>query len=304
MFKTIFYLAETNILKGEMLNKKRILSIDVSSGTYEEFVNLIIALGGQKKSSYVCIANAHMLVEAHWSKYFQRVVNGAEIVTPDGMPVSKCFKFLYRARQERVDGMSLLPRLIEKAAEKDLSVYFYGGSPELLAEATIFLSEHYPSLKIAGTYSPPFRYLTHAEKSATVDKINRSGANIVFVSLGCPKQEQWLAEMKGSIRSVMIGIGGALPVFIGLQKRAPVWMQKNSLEWLYRLFLEPRRLFKRYMVTNFVFLWLLFIEKLKFNNRDYRVAIERVNDVNNAEREYKQEPEYKQEREYKQVSVY
>jgi len=287
-----------------MLNKKRILSIDVSGGAYEEFVSLILTLGRRKKSSYVCIANAHMLVEAHWSKYFQRVVNGADIVTPDGMPVSKCFKFLYRTRQDRVDGMSLLPRLIKEASETDLSVYFYGGSPELLKQATIFLVENYPSLKIAGTHSPPFRYLTHAEKTAVADKINRSGANIVFVSLGCPRQEKWMAEMKDSVRSVMIGIGGALPVFIGLQKRAPVWMQKNSLEWLYRLLLEPRRLFKRYLVTNFVFLWLLFIEKLKFRSSDYRRTLENINNANNAEREHKQVNEYKQEREYKHVSVY
>jgi N-acetylglucosaminyldiphosphoundecaprenol N-acetyl-beta-D-mannosaminyltransferase len=111
---------------------------------------------------------------------------------------------------------------------------------------------------------------------------------MVFVSLGCPRQEQWMAEMKGSINSVMIGVGGALPVFIGVQKRAPLWMQKSSLEWLYRLLLEPRRLFKRYLVTNFVFLWLLLIEKLKFNSSDYRHTIQKIDEPDHDELEFKQ----------------
>ncbi|MBB3054375.1 WecB/TagA/CpsF family glycosyltransferase [Mucilaginibacter gotjawali] len=269
-----------------MLNKKRILSIDVSWGKYEEFVSLILGLGRERKSSYVCIANAHMLVEAHRSKSFQRVINDAEIITPDGMPLAKSFKLLYGIEQVRVDGMGLLPLLIERSIKENHSVYFYGGSPELIEHAKFFLKENYPSLNIAGIYSPPFRYLTVAEKSAVVENINQSGANIVFVALGCPKQEWWMAEMKGRIQSVMIGIGGALPVFVGLQKRAPIWMQRNSLEWLFRLLLEPRRLFKRYLITNVVFLWLLFYEKIKFNSVEYRSAIEKMNDTNNKQ-EYK-----------------
>ncbi len=270
-----------------MLNRKRILSIDVSWGAYEEFVTFILALGREKRSSYVCIANAHMLVEAHRSKSFQRIINDAEITTPDGMPLAKSFKFLYGIEQHRVDGMGLLPLLIERSIKENLSVYFYGGAPELIGHAKVFLKENYPLLNIAGIYSPPFRYLTEAEKSAIVDNINQSGANIVFVALGCPKQEWWMAEMKGRIHSVMIGIGGALPVFVGLQKRAPMWMQRNSLEWLYRLLLEPRRLFKRYLVTNIAFLRLLFYEKIKFNSVEYRSAIEKMNDTGRDKQKYK-----------------
>ncbi|WP_367119206.1 WecB/TagA/CpsF family glycosyltransferase [uncultured Mucilaginibacter sp.] len=207
------------------------------------------------------------------------MINEAEIITPDGVPISKCFKLLYRINQDRVDGMSMLPMLIKKAVEENLSVYFYGGSPELIIQAKSFLNTNYPLLNIAGIYSPPFRYLTEAEKSAVAININSSGANIVFVALGCPKQEQWMAEMKDKVQSVMIGIGGALPVFIGLQKRAPKWMQKGSLEWLYRLILEPKRLFKRYMITNSVFLWLLVLEKMKFISPQYRAALEDMNKI-------------------------
>ncbi len=259
-----------------MLTKGTILSINVSKGKRAEFVNSILELGRQKKSSYVCVANVHMLVEAYWSKPFQQVVNEADIVTPDGMPLAKSFKILYGAEQDRVDGMSLLPLLLERAIEENLSVYFYGSSSAIIETTRTFIKKDYPALNVVGMYSPPFRYLTEAEESAVIDSIANSGANIVFVALGCPKQEQWMAEMKGRIPSVMVGIGGALPVLIGIQKRAPQWMQKGSLEWLFRLLQEPRRLFKRYTVTNTTFLYLLAKEKLKSKRPGYVIAAENV----------------------------
>jgi N-acetylglucosaminyldiphosphoundecaprenol N-acetyl-beta-D-mannosaminyltransferase len=255
-----------------MLAKERILAIDVSQGKHAEFVKSILDLGRRKKSSYVCVANVHMLVEAHWSKSFQQVVNEADIVTPDGMPLAKSFKTLYGIEQERVDGMSLLPLLLSKAVEENLAVYFYGSSTQIIEHTKAFINKDYPSLNVVGMYSPPFRYLTEAEENAVIDRIANSGSNIVFVALGCPKQEQWMAEMKGRIPAVMVGIGGALPVLIGLQKRAPQWMQKNSLEWFYRFMQEPRRLFKRYLITNTTFLYLLFKEKGKARKLDYGLA--------------------------------
>jgi N-acetylglucosaminyldiphosphoundecaprenol N-acetyl-beta-D-mannosaminyltransferase len=131
-----------------------------------------------------------------------------------------------------------------------------------------FCENHYPVLKLVGLYSPPFRALTKEEE--VILNINASGAGFVFVALGCPKQEKWMAAMKGRINACMVGIGGALPVMIGMQKRAPVWMQKASLEWLYRLIQEPQRLFKRYAVTNTMFIVLLFTQwlKLKFSKKE------------------------------------
>ncbi|WP_295675810.1 WecB/TagA/CpsF family glycosyltransferase [uncultured Mucilaginibacter sp.] len=261
-----------------MLKKERILSIDISRGKRDEFVQSISDLGRKKKSSYVCVANAHMLVEAHWSKDFQRVVNEADIVTPDGMPLAKSFKILHGIEQERVDGMSLLPSLLECSIAEKLAVYFYGGSSGLIEHTRSFVEKEFPLLNVVGMYSPPFRYLTEAEETIVIDKIATSGANIVFVALGCPKQEQWMAEMKDKIPAVLIGIGGALPVLIGLQKRAPVWMQKSSLEWLYRLVREPRRLFKRYMVTNTAFLYLLFKEKIITRRVEHGIARQKISD--------------------------
>jgi len=216
-----------------------------------------------KISSYVCVANVHMLLEAYDSIEFRKVVNSAYLVTPDGMPIAKSFKILYQKEQERVDGMSLLPTLLSECEEKKLSVYFYGGTQTMLDQTGSYISQNYPLLKISGLYSPPFRDLSVSEMDDIASQITNSGANIVFVVLGCPKQEKWMHAMQDKILSIMIGIGGALPVLIGMQKRAPEWMQKNSLEWLYRLKQEPRRLFKRYFRTNNLFLFLLAKEQLK-----------------------------------------
>ncbi|MGV3704160.1 MAG: WecB/TagA/CpsF family glycosyltransferase [Arcticibacter sp.] len=251
-----------------MLPKKTILSINVSQGKYPEFVDNIVELAQGRVSSYVCVANVHMLVEAHQSKAFQKIVNDADIVTPDGMPLAKCFQLLHQQPQDRVDGMSLLPALLEEASKSGLSVYFYGGSQKMINETTKYLGNTYPSLNIAGAYSPPFRALTEDEKDNIAARITASEANLVFVVLGCPKQEKWMNEMKGKIPAVMIGIGGALPVLIGMQRRAPEWMQKNSLEWLYRLMQEPKRLFKRYFSTNSTFLYLLAKEKITVHKKE------------------------------------
>jgi N-acetylglucosaminyldiphosphoundecaprenol N-acetyl-beta-D-mannosaminyltransferase len=153
--------------------------------------------------------------------------------------------------------MDLLPDLLKEAEHKAIPVYFYGGTEAMLTSIRENMPERYPNLKIAGMFSPPFRELSPAEVELTAQFINNSGAKIVFVILGCPKQELWMGMMKNRIKGTMIGVGGALPVLLGIQKRAPLWMQRNGLEWLYRLYQEPRRLFKRYAVTNSIFLFLL-----------------------------------------------
>jgi N-acetylglucosaminyldiphosphoundecaprenol N-acetyl-beta-D-mannosaminyltransferase len=252
------------------LSKKRIITIDVSTGTYDSFVNAITHLGSIRQSSYVCVANVHMVIEAYQSASFQNIVNSSDIVTPDGMPLAKAFQTLYNIDQERVDGMSLLPRLLEECIKSNLSVYFYGGSQDLLNQTRSYLKEEFSKLNIAGMYSPPFRNLSESENQKIINEINASKANLVFVVLGCPKQEKWMASMRGKISAVMVGVGGALPVMIGLQKRAPKWMRENSLEWFYRLAQEPSRLFKRYFITNSIFVVLFLREQLVIKNNSLR----------------------------------
>lgn len=243
--------------------QKKLIHFPLSIGYYDSFLDLIITLASEKVSSYICIANVHMFIEAHNDKNFIQIIKKANIVTPDGMPLTWGLYLLNGIKQERVSGMDLLPDLLNVVIKNNLSVYFYGGSSALLDRTDIFLKDKFPLLNVAGFYSPPFRELTPEHNKQIIDEINFSNANIVFVILGCPKQEKWMGAMKGKINACMIGIGGALPVMVGLQKRAPKWMQKLGMEWFFRLCQEPRRLFRRYLITNTFFFYLLFKEFIK-----------------------------------------
>lgn len=247
----------------ETIGRRRVLSLQVSTGKYPDFVQHIMALAKKKQSSYVCVSNVHMCIEAVDDPAFAQRVNEADLVTPDGMPLINAIRLLYREHYDRVPGMDLMPSLLAEIEKQAMGVYFYGGSPEMLLKTEAYLKKTYPGITDFHFYSPPFRALDETEKSAIVTQIRASGAQIIFVVLGCPKQERWMAEHKGKIDACMLGIGGALPVMIGMQKRAPMWMQKASLEWFYRFMREPRRLFKRYFYTNNKFLFLLFKEWLK-----------------------------------------
>lgn len=239
------------------MQRKKIINTNLNSGPYRQFLKMIISLAKEQRSSYVCVANVHMIIKAWQSPDFATVVNNANMITPDGMPLTKSLKILYGLEQERVAGMDLMPDLITESEMEGLSIFFYGSSDEVLDRISRKINTEHPELIIAGTYSPPFRILSEEEERIVTEGINNSGANIVMVALGCPNQELWMARHKGKINAVMIGLGGAFPVYAGIQPRAPKWMQFYSLEWLYRLRQEPRRLFKRYLVTNTLFLVLL-----------------------------------------------
>lgn len=245
------------------MSNQKLITINLSLGNFKDFVKNIADLGRRRQSSYVCVANVHMCVETYQDRTFADVVNCADIVTPDGVPLIKGLKLLFDINQERVAGPDLMPALLREAESQGLKVYLYGSTNEVLNKLREFCQENYPKLSIAGMHSPPFRVLTEAEKQAEIQAINDAQANIVLVALGCPKQERWMANMKGRIHAVMVGVGGAFPMLVGVQKRAPLWMQKNSLEWFYRLAQEPRRLFKRYFITNSLFIVLIIREKVK-----------------------------------------
>jgi N-acetylglucosaminyldiphosphoundecaprenol N-acetyl-beta-D-mannosaminyltransferase len=244
------------------MERKKLIDCNISLGSYSNFVNSIITQASSAQQFYyVCVANVHMVAEAHQSVSFKEIVNSANLVTPDGIPLVWALKFLYGIKQERVAGMDLLPDLLVAAEKKKIPVAFYGGTTEMLNITQIYLGKTYPNIIVANMYSPPFRSLTVDEEDSIIKMLNDSGARIIFVVLGCPKQEKWMASMKGKINAVMVGIGGALPVLVGMQSRAPLWMQRGGLEWLYRLWQEPGRLFKRYAITNSLFIYLLIKEK-------------------------------------------
>lgn len=207
-----------------------------------------------RQSRYVCICNVHSVVTASRDSGFWRAVNQADLATPDGAPVAWMLRRMGFVGQARINGPDLMWRYCAQAAESGESIYLYGSSPDTLVRLQQRLRVAFPALKIAGAYSPPFRPLTEAEDKAVVETINASGAGVVWVSLGCPKQELWMAAHRGRIQAVMIGVGAAFDYHAGTIRRAPLWMQNAGLEWLYRLVSEPRRLWKRYLVTNTLFL--------------------------------------------------
>jgi N-acetylglucosaminyldiphosphoundecaprenol N-acetyl-beta-D-mannosaminyltransferase len=239
------------------MKKKRLLNSLISVGTYTEFLDALVHLATDKSSSYICISNVHMLIEAYKDPSFNAILNNADIATPDGMPLAKCLSLFYKQRQDRIAGMDLFPSLLKKAQEEKLTVFLYGSTEEVLLAIKDKAVKEFPGLRISGSISPPFRPLNEIEKQEIIHKINSSHPDFLFVSLGCPKQEKWMAEHKDKIKSCMIGIGGAFPVYAGLQNRAPRWMQRFSLEWLYRLGQEPKRLWKRYFYTNSLFVILI-----------------------------------------------
>ena len=162
----------------------------------------------------------------------------------------------------RVTGPDLMRVLFEEASQNGLRMYFYGSTDEILKELRQKLDEQYKGINIAGMYSPPFRKLTQEEDTDTINMINDTKPDIIWIGLGAPKQEIWMNEHKGKLNGVMIGVGAGFDYFAGRIKRAPQWMQKAGLEWLYRLMQEPKRLFKRYFVTNSKFIYLLFKESV------------------------------------------
>jgi len=243
------------------MQKRKILNTRLSIGNYGEFIEEMISLAQNEKSSYVCVSNVHMLIEAYRDKEFSKIVNNADIATPDGMPLAKSMRFIYGLHQDRVAGMDIMPSIIKEAESKGMSIYLYGSTDDVLELIVAKLKREYPDLIVAGYYAPPFRPLSQKEKDEVIDKINASNPQFVLVALGCPKQEKWMAENKNKINSCMLGVGGAFSVFAGVQKRAPKWMQKGSLEWVYRFYQEPQRLWKRYLVTNSLFSVLM----LKFS---------------------------------------
>ncbi|MBO0932076.1 WecB/TagA/CpsF family glycosyltransferase [Fibrella aquatilis] len=237
--------------------RRRVVSLDLSLLPYAELREQILAAAVGGESRTACFANVHMVIEAQHNPDLARAVNGADWVCADGVPLLWSLKQLYGVSQERLAGMDLMPSLLEGAAERGLPVYFYGSTDDELARAVAVCAERYPSLRIAGTYSPPFRPLTALEEKDIAARLGASGAKLVFVALGCPKQELFMARLRNMVPAVMLGIGGALPILTGSAKLAPEWIRRSGIEWLFRLAQEPRRLFKRYFTTNPLFIWAL-----------------------------------------------
>jgi N-acetylglucosaminyldiphosphoundecaprenol N-acetyl-beta-D-mannosaminyltransferase len=227
-----------------------ILGMRVDGTTYQEATESIMRWADSNEARYVCEAPVHMVMEAHDSAEYQAVINGADLVTPGGMPVVWMLRASGLRAQPRVYGPTLTLRVCEAAAISGTPVGFYGGTEAALNGLTRRLRTEHPALKIAYACSPPFRELTAAERKQITTDILHSGCRILFVGLGCPKQERWMAEHVSALSLVMLGVGAAFDFLSGQKPQAPAWLQARGLEWLFRLVTEPRRLWFRYLFHN------------------------------------------------------
>jgi N-acetylglucosaminyldiphosphoundecaprenol N-acetyl-beta-D-mannosaminyltransferase len=220
---------------------------------WDEAVQRLGAWSRERASRVVCICNVHSVVTARQDPAFAAALRQAEMCTPDGAPVAWMLRRLGHAGQPRINGPDLMWRYCAWAADHGESIYLYGGTEETLALLQQKLQQAFPALRVAGAFSPPFRALSEAEDAAAVAAINASGAGTVWVSLGCPKQELWMQAHRGRVQAAMLGVGAAFDYHAGTIRRAPPWAQRAGLEWLHRLASEPRRLWRRYLVTNTLF---------------------------------------------------
>lgn len=210
---------------------------------------------------YMCVSNVHTTVTAYEIPEYRTIQNSGIMAIPDGGPLSSIGRKRGFKEMERTTGPSYMEEIFRVSAEKGYRHFFYGSTEETLEKMYSELTRRYPGIQIAGMYSPPFRPLTKVEDNKIIDKINHVNADFVWVGLGAPKQEQWMAEHHGKVHGFMVGIGAGFDYFAGNIKRAPGWMQKVNLEWLYRLLQEPRRLFRRYWHTNSKFIWHAYIKR-------------------------------------------
>ena len=198
---------------------------------------------------YVCVADTRSITLALNSDRHRRSMAGASMVTPDGMPLVLAGRLNGSPSMSRVCGPDLLPALCARFASQGWRHYFYGGAPGVAEELSRRLSKEIPGLCVAGTYSPPYRPISQAEDDEIVQRIISSRPNVVWVGLGCPKQEEWMHEHSKRIpNAILIGVGAAFDYHAGTKKRAPMWMQRFALEWLHRLLSEPRRLWRQYLM--------------------------------------------------------
>lgn len=242
-----------------MIPTKDILNIPITCLPFEEQIMLMLRWAKTRTSKVICLANVHMLIEAYKNPFFANVLHGADLVTPDGKPLVVMLRKLGIKHQNQVAGMDVFLNLCDLAEQTGIKVYFLGSTEKILSKIKRKLSREYPVLQVAGIKAIAKINTEDIAKDKDKDlvaEINQSGAGIVFVCLGCPKQEIWMSHYHGSIQSVMIGVGAVFSMYAGINPRAPQWIRRVGLEWLYRLLQEPRRLWGRYSSTIPPFLYL------------------------------------------------
>ena len=267
-----------------MIPKKELLNIPITCLPFEEQIMLILRWAKLRTSKMVCLANVHMLMEAYWNPTFAQVLHQADLVTPDGKPLVLMLRRLGIRHQNQVAGMDVFLNLCSLAEQTGIKVYFLGSTESILEKITRKLNHEHPVLQVVGMKAiakVTIEEIVAHEDRELIAEINQSGAGIVFVCLGCPKQEIWMSHYQGSIEGVMIGVGAVFSMYAGINPRAPHLIQQMGLEWLYRLLQEPRRLWRRYSLTIPPFLYLALRElvvpyKQKLNPRRWQPTVKNI----------------------------
>jgi N-acetylglucosaminyldiphosphoundecaprenol N-acetyl-beta-D-mannosaminyltransferase len=242
----------------------QVIGIDVDVGSITSLADHIVEIAKTAaKNVYICVANVHMLTIARSDPHFSEVLKNASLVVPDGMPLVWTQKKKGFAHAQRVSGPDLMLHLCELAVKNHLSIYLLGASSETLKLLSENLLQRFPNLKIIGTHSPAALPEKPKLDGNLVERINQSGASILFVGLGCPKQEYWCSSHAPNLNAVAIGVGAAFDFHAGTKKRPPLWVQQSGMEWLYRLLSEPRRLWKRYLTSNTAFICYSLLDLVK-----------------------------------------
>lgn len=240
-----------------------VLGLQVGITSLEQATEYVIQESQAGKAGYVCAANVHMCMEAHDNESFRQIVNGASLVVPDGKPLVWWMRAFGMANAKHVRGPDLFLNVCIKASRCAIPIGLYGGTEDALDKLQEYFKRHLPDLKISCAISPPFREISQDEQAKYVKTINDSGTKILFLGLGCPKQERWMAKNTNRINALMIGVGAAFDFYAGTKKMAPVWMMQLGFEWLYRFATEPGRLWKRYLKNNPRFVFYFLVARIK-----------------------------------------
>ena len=247
----------------ENLKYYSILGTNINITDMEKTVRYMETHLEELRGHYICVSNVHTTVTAYRNPQYRAVQNGAAMNIPDGKPLSIVQRMGGEKDAGRVPGPDLMPELFALSEKKGYRHYFYGSTQETLDALKERLAEKYPEMTVAGMYSPPFRPMTEEEDREAVERINAAKPDFIWVGLGAPKQEKWMAEHEGRLCGVMLGVGAGFDFHAGTVKRAPKWMQEICMEWLYRIGQDPKRLLVRYLDTNFSFVFDLMKEGLK-----------------------------------------
>ncbi len=235
--------------------RQRVISMCVDSTNLADTSSLVSKWIDNPKARYICVSNVHMCIECWDSKEFSKAVENADLVVPDGKPIALALRLLGQKQTEQIRGADLTEEILKYANSKNSVIGFYGGTETALARIREKLNRDYPRIKIGCMISPPFRALSDVELTDDRKLINDSGIQLLFVGLGCPKQESWMAANVKHLNATLIGVGAVFDFLSGQKTMAPKWIRTIGMEWFFRLIIEPCRLWKRYANTNIRFMW-------------------------------------------------